>query len=110
MFDGFSFDGFPPFEYGRCSTEVDVSGRQVVQTLVVAAVVVVLDELADALFKLSWQIVVFQQDPIFHRAVISLDLALCHRVVSSAADVFDAVVPEPLSKLARQVGWTVIAQ
>jgi hypothetical protein len=43
LFDGFSFDGFPPFEYGRCSTEVDVSGRQVVQTLVVAAVVVVLD-------------------------------------------------------------------
>ena len=65
LFDGFSFDGFPPFEYGRCSTEVDVSGRQVVQTLVVAAVVVVLDELADTLFKLSWQIVVFQQDRFF---------------------------------------------
>jgi hypothetical protein len=45
LFDGLSFDGFPPFEYGRCSTEVDVGRRQVVQTLVVAAVVVVLDEL-----------------------------------------------------------------
>jgi hypothetical protein len=101
LFNGFSFDGFPPFEYGRCSTEVDVGWRQVVQTLVVAAVVVVLDELAGALFKLSWQIIVFQQDPIFHRAVISLDLALCHRVVSSTADVFDAFVLEPLTKLAR---------
>jgi hypothetical protein len=29
---------------------------------------------------------------MFHRAVISLDLALRHRVVSLAADVFDAVV------------------
>jgi hypothetical protein len=47
---------------------------------VVSAIVVVLDELADALFELSWQTVVFQQDPIFHRAVISLDLALRHRV------------------------------
>jgi hypothetical protein len=37
---------------------------------VVSAVVVVRDELADALFELSWQIVVFQQDPIFHRAAI----------------------------------------
>src|SRR5262249_42125580 len=43
-------------------------------------------------------------------SMISLDLALCHRVVSSAADVFDAFVVEPLTKLARQVGWTVIAQ
>jgi hypothetical protein len=34
---------------------------------------------------------------------ISLDLALCHRVVSSAADVFDAFVLEPLTKLARQM-------
>jgi ABC-type glutathione transport system ATPase component len=46
---------FPPFEYGRSSTEVDVGRRQVIQALVVAAIVVVLDELADALFKLSWQ-------------------------------------------------------
>ena len=38
MFDGLSFDGFPPFEYGRCSSEVDIGRRQVVQTLVVAAV------------------------------------------------------------------------
>ena len=65
---------------------------------------------ASLLFKLSWQIVVFQQDPIFHLAVISLDLALCHRVVSPAANVFDALVLEPLTKFARQVGWTVIAQ
>src|SRR5271167_2128083 len=110
LFDGFSFDGFPPFEYGRSSAEVDISRRQVVQALVISTVVVVLDELADALFELSWQIVVFQQDPIFHRAVISLDLALRHRVVSSAADVFDAFVLEPLAELARDVGWTVIAQ
>ncbi len=70
----------------------------------------VLDELADTLFELSWQIVVFQQDPIFYRAVISLDLSLRCRVTSSAADVFDAFVLEPLAKLARHVGWTVIAQ
>ena len=49
MLDGLSFDGFPPFKYGRCSAEVDVSRRQVVQALVVSRVVVVLDELLDAL-------------------------------------------------------------
>ena len=42
--------------------------------------------------------------------MISLDFALRHRVVRPAADMFDAVVLEPLAKLARHVGWTVIAQ
>src|SRR5215831_3247586 len=64
----------------------------------------------DALFELSWQVVVVQQDPGFHRAMISLDLALRHRVVRPAVDMSDAVVLEPLAKLARHVGWTVIAQ
>src|SRR5215831_15542217 len=79
LLDGFSFDLFPPFENGLTAPEVDVSRRQVVQALVVSTVVVVADELLDALFELSWQVV--QQDPVFHRAMISLDLALHHRVV-----------------------------
>ena len=110
LFDGLSFDGFPSFEYVQSSAEVDVSRRQVVQALVVSAIVVVVDELADAVFELTWQIVVLQQDPVFHRAVISLDLALGHRVIRPAADVANAFVLEPLAKLARHVGWTVIAQ
>src|SRR2546430_2474524 len=79
LLDGFSFDLFPPFENGLAAPEVDVSRRQVVQALVVSTVVVVPDELLDALFELSWQVVVVQQDPVFHRAMISLDLALRHR-------------------------------
>src|SRR5262249_36275477 len=97
-----------PFENGLAAPEVDVSRRQVVQALVVSTVVVVADELLDALFELSWQVVVVQQDPVFHRAMISLDLALRHRVVRPAVDMSDAVVLEPLAKLARHVGWTVI--
>ena len=111
LLDGFSFDLFPPFKNGQTAPEVDVSRRQVVQALVISTVVVVVpDELLDALFELSWQVVVVQQDPVFHRAMISLDLALRHRVVRPAADMSDAVVLEPLAKLARHVGWTVIAQ
>src|SRR5262249_4230114 len=98
LLDGFSFDLFPPFENGLAAPEVDVSRRQVVQALVVSTVVVVPDELLDALFELSWQVVVVQQDPVFHRAMISLDLALRHRVVRPAADMSDAVVLEPLAK------------
>ena len=53
--DGLWFDGLPPFEYGRSSAEADVGRRQVVQALVISVVVVVVDELTNALFKLSWQ-------------------------------------------------------
>ena len=66
LLDGLSFDGLPPFKYGRCSAEVDVSRRQVVQALVISAIVVVLDELANAQFELAWQVVVLQQDPVFY--------------------------------------------
>src|SRR5262249_45089505 len=107
LLDGFSFDVFPPFENDLAAPEVDVSRRQVVQALVVSTVIVVADELLDAVFELSWQVVVVQQDPVFHRAMISLDLALRHRVVRPAADMSDAVVLEPLAKLARHVGWTL---
>src|SRR4249919_607566 len=89
---------------------VDTVFRVAVQALVVSTVVVVLDELVDAMFELTWQIVVFQQDLVFHRAVISLDLTLRHRVVRPAADMADAVILEPVAKLARDVGWTIIAQ
>jgi hypothetical protein len=60
LFDGFSFELFPPFENGLTAPEVDVSRRQVVQALVISEVVVVPDELLDALFELSWQAVVVQ--------------------------------------------------
>jgi hypothetical protein len=100
LFDGFSFDVFPPFKNGRSSAKVDVGRCQVVQALVVSAIVVVLDKLADALFELTWQIVVLLQNAVFHRSMISLDLALCHRMIRPTAGVADAVVIEPVAKLA----------
>src|SRR5882724_10189060 len=110
LLDGFSFDLFPPFKNGLTAPEVDVSRRQVVQALVVSTVVVVADELLDALFELSWQVVVVQQDPVFHRAMISLDLALRHRVIRLAADMSDAVLHDPHANLPRPAPAIVIAE
>src|SRR5262249_38720047 len=106
----FSFDLFPPFENGLAAPEVDVSRRQVVQALVLSPVVVVADELLDAVFEPSWQVVIAQQDPVFHRSMISLVLALAHRGARRDADMTGCVVLEPVVKLGRNVGWTVIAQ
>ena len=44
VLDGLSFDPFPFQQDGLAAPEVDIGGREVIQTLVVASVVVVLDE------------------------------------------------------------------
>ena len=42
---------------------------QVVEALVVSAIVVVREELSDALLELTRQIVVVEQDAVFHRSM-----------------------------------------
>jgi hypothetical protein len=59
---------------------------------VVAARVVVVDELAQARFELTGQVVVLEQDLILHRAVVAFDLALGHRVIGLAAGMRHAVL------------------
>ena len=60
MFDGFSFDPFALFDDGLSPAEVGISGRDVVEALVVALMVVVLDERLDLCFQVAGQIVVFE--------------------------------------------------
>ena len=60
MFDGFLFDPFALFDDGLCPAEVGISGRDVVEALVVALMVVVLDERLDLCFQVAGQIVVFE--------------------------------------------------
>ena len=55
----------------------------------ITPVVVLGHEMIDGQFELPWQIVIVQQDLIFHRAVPALDLALGHRVVRSPATEID---------------------
>ena len=52
-FDGLSFDPFSLFEVGIAAPEVDVSGREVLQALVITPVVVVLDERVDLLAEIG---------------------------------------------------------
>ena len=62
MFDGLSLDPFALFDDGWCPAEVGVCGRQVAQCLVVALVVVVLDEGLGLGLMIAGQEVVFKQD------------------------------------------------
>src|ERR1039458_5786034 len=78
-FDPFSFqqDGLP-------ASEVDVGGREVFQALVIALVIIVFDEPADAGFEIARQVVVLQQDAVLQRLMPAFDLALCLRMIGRA--------------------------
>ena len=60
IFDSLSFDPFTLLDDGLRSAEVDIGRRDVVQALVVALMVVVLDERFDLSFEIAGQEVVFQ--------------------------------------------------
>ena len=76
MLDRLSFDPFTLLDDGWCPAEVGVGGRHVVQALVVALVIVVLDEGLDLGLEIAGQEVVLQQDAVFQGLVPALDLAL----------------------------------
>ena len=74
--DGQVFDLSPSLDDGVVPAEVDVGGGEVGEAFVVAAVVVVLDEGADAGLEIARQIVVLQQDTVLQGLMPTLDLAL----------------------------------
>ena len=94
----------------RASAVIDVGGCQVVQALVVAMVVVVIDESADQAFQVAGQEVVFQEYPVLHRLVPAFDLALGLRMVRRTADVIHALFIEIVGQIGGDVGRAVIAE
>lgn len=59
-------DPLPFAQGGFIAAKVDVGGCDVVQTLVVALVVVIRDECANLTLKIAGKVVVFQEDTVFH--------------------------------------------
>ena len=96
LFDRVALDLLAAFQDAGTASEVDIGWREVVQALVVAAVIVMLDEVGDGAFEVTGQVIVFKQDSAFEREVSALDFALGHRVVGFAARVLHALVFEPL--------------
>jgi hypothetical protein len=91
---------FDPFSFQQdClgAAEVDVRRRQIAQTLVVAPMVVVIDEPVDAGLKLTRQVVVFQKDAVLECLMPALDLALCLRMIGRATNVARVLRIQPSS-------------
>ena len=101
--DRLSFDPFALFEDGSCPSEVGVGGRHVAQALMIAPVVVVLDERLDLSLKVAGQEVVFQEDAVLHGLVPALDLALGLGMHRSAADMAHLVGLDVFGEVAGDV-------
>src|SRR4051812_21553982 len=92
---GLSFDPLPLQQDRLPTTEVDVRRREIVEALVSARVVVVLDKGTDLRLQVAGQIVVLQQDAVLERLMPALDLALGLRMAGRAADVRHAPALKP---------------
>ena len=97
--DGFSFDPFTFEQDCVAAPEVDVGGREIVEALVVSAMVVMLDESRDLSFEVFPEEVVFQQDAVLQRLVPALDLALCLGMAGGAMDLVDLVLVQPFAEI-----------
>ena len=98
-FEYFSFDPFALFENGFVAAEVDVGWRDVVQALVEALMVVVIDEGCDLGFTIAGQEIVFEQYAVLEGLVPAFDLALGLRMIRRTAGVLHAVVLQPLGQI-----------
>ena len=85
LLDGQSLDPFALGEDGLPAVEVDIGGREIAEALVRSGIVVMLDEGRDLPFKVTGQIVIFEQDAVLQGLVPALDLALRLGMIGRAA-------------------------
>jgi hypothetical protein len=102
--DGLAFDPFAFEEDGLSASEVDVSRSEIAEALVIAGMVVVLDEGRDLAFEIAGQVVMLEQDAVLERLMSALDLALGLRRERRSADMLDVPLVQPIGKVARDVG------
>ena len=87
---------------------VDVRGSDVVQALVIAVIVVVIDKDTNLLLQIAWQVVVFQENVVLHGLMPTFDLTLSLRMEWSATNVFHLFLFHPFSQIGRDVARAII--
>ena len=108
--NGLSLDPLSFCQDIGAAPEVDVGWGEIVDTLVVTAAIVVIDEGGDLGFEIAWEEVVFQQDAVLEGLVPALDLALGHWMIGRAAQMFDVPVGEPFGEITCDIAGAVVGQ
>ena len=108
--DGLPFHPFALFDDGCGPAEAGVGGCDVVEALMIAPMVVMLDEGGDLGLKIAGKEVVFQVDAVLEGLVPALDLALGLGMHWSAANMAYALNLDIVGQFARDVAVAVIAE
>ncbi len=74
--NGELLDVFPSFDDGGGPSEIDISGDEVAEALMIAVVTIVADKGTGLRFEITWQIVIFQQNAVLQCLVPALDTGL----------------------------------
>ena len=97
--NGVSFDPFAFEQDGLAASEVDIGGREIVEALVVSAMVVMLDECRNLSLEVLLEEVVFKEDAVLQRLVPAFNLALRLRMARSTVDLVDLVFLQPFAEI-----------
>jgi hypothetical protein len=81
--DGVALDAASFSEDRRGPSKIDVSGREVVDALVIADVIIMLDECVDLLLEITGQIIVVEQNAVLQSLVPALNLSLGLRAITA---------------------------
>ena len=109
-FDGLLFDPFSLFQDGLAASEVDIGRGEVLQALVIASMVVLIDKGIDLLPEITGQVVVFQQDAVLQGLVPALDLALGWWMIRRASNMIHLLILQPVCQLAGGVTGPAVAE
>ncbi len=110
FFDGISFDPFAFEQDCLPASEVDISRGEIVEALVVSAMIVMLNESGDLSLEILLEELVFEQDAVLERLVPAFDSPLRLRMARSAMDLADLIFLSPFTKVGSDVTRTVIRQ
>ena len=78
---------------------ISIGWCDVAKALMIAAVIIMLDEGCHLAFEVSWQIIVFEQYPVFECLVPAFDLALGLRMTWCPADMLYISASQPFGQL-----------
>jgi hypothetical protein len=110
MLVSLAFDPFALFDDGFGPAKVGIGWCHVVEALVIAPVVVMLDEGADLSLQVVGQEVIFQEDAVLLGLVPALDLALGLGVHRGAPDMAHASGLDIVRQLPRDVAGAIVAE
>lgn len=91
LLEGLLLDDLAPSKHRLLAAKERIGGRDVVERLMIANMVVVGDEIGDGLLEFPGKVEGVELDDGFHRAMVALDLALGLWMVGTSVNVVDAI-------------------